>query len=519
MTTVRIVAAIVDTARLTLYKPDGTTIILPQGDTRIRAIVDSATPQIIANGFADVDITVENDYQRFEKESNGGVKFFKIAKEKLKGFFGKKTPTTPVDNSEPVDQNVSAMAVGKVPAAPTPVMDKTTATLSAVDQIMQHAVPVTSEAFNENSVHIQRNIVEEDGNTPSDRRDSDIESSHTIVAVSNGQIIPGMERIKTQFTRAAKLGSTKGVEKFLQRLGAVINERSHSVEDLLKFMERGDLPIADDGSILIFKVLNKRGTEYRDVHSGNVTQWVGSYVHMDHSLVDHNRNNECSNGLHVARRGYVKSFGGDVCTLCKVNPEDVIAVPDYDANKMRVCGYHIIAELTKEQYDVIKKNQPISDAPGGAELLANALAGNHIGITSMVKITAHKGAKLETKKVEAPVAPVAPVEVKPAQALQNPDKETKAKAVNPKAVAQKVKKVAKKVAKTVKATPAPTPAPTAEKSLGSPRERIQKLLAVGITSQGVAQSVLKLKKEAKKGWGALGVSDAQVEQITKLAGE
>ena len=52
---------------------------------------------------------------------------------------------------------------------------------------------------------------------------------------------------------------------------------------------------------------------------------------------------------------------------------------------------------------------------------------------------------------------------------------------------------------------------------GSLRERIQKLLAIGLTSVGVAKAVLELKKKSKKSWGVLGVPPDQVLQITKLA--
>ena len=51
---------------------------------------------------------------------------------------------------------------------------------------------------------------------------------------------------------------------------------------------------------------------------------------------------------------------------------------------------------------------------------------------------------------------------------------------------------------------------------GSYKERIQKLLAIGLTSVGVAKAILELKKKSKKGWSALGVSDTQAEQITNL---
>lgn len=302
------------------------------------------------------------------------------------------------------------------------------------------------------------------------------------------------------------------MEAFLARAGKVAAERSHSVEDLLKFMERGDLPIAEDGSILIYKVLKKRAGKYYDCHTGKVPQHVGAYVYMDASLVDHNRNNECSNGLHVARRGYIKSFSGDVCTLCKVAPEDVIAVPSYDANKMRVCGYHIIFELTPAQYGLVRQNKPMSDDPQGAITLAEAIAGQHTGITHKVKIGAHSGGDVSVTDVDVPTPAAKPEKaVEPVKALQNPDKKHLDAPIDPKTVT-------KTVAKAPKQAKAPIAINGVNVKPGSSRERIQKLLAVGITSVGVAQAILKLKKDAKKGWSALGVSDEQVKEIVRLAG-
>ena len=51
---------------------------------------------------------------------------------------------------------------------------------------------------------------------------------------------------------------------------------------------------------------------------------------------------------------------------------------------------------------------------------------------------------------------------------------------------------------------------------GSYKERIQKLLAIGITSIGVAKAILEMKKKAKKSWETLGVSATQVEEILNL---
>ena len=77
-----------------------------------------------------------------------------------------------------------------------------------------------------------------------------------------------------------------GVQAFLARCAQFIDNRQHSVDDLMRFLERGDLPLADDGSIIAYKMLRrKNGSEdiFVDCHSGNIPQRVGSvsYTHLD----------------------------------------------------------------------------------------------------------------------------------------------------------------------------------------------------------------------------------------------
>lgn len=562
---IRIVAAVVDTRNLTLYKENGEVVNIPQGDPRVREIIDIATPLLLQQGYADVDIAVvvDNSYLEFEEQTNGVVKLYRIAKDKLKHLFDLGIASE-VDASSPVE----AVSLGNVPA----VVERTQ---SAVEEIMQHATSVASPEFNEEGIDKQGNVIEECGNTI--QQHSADTSLETIVAVVDGKAIPGMEKIKSQFARAAKLGSTTGIENFLRRLGSVIEQRKHSVDDLLTFLERGDLPIADDGCILIYKVLKRKGKEgnYVDCHTRKVGQFTGAYVCMDVSLVDHNRSTECSNGLHVARRGYVNGFSGDVCVLAKLAPEDVIAVPTYDANKMRVCGYHILMELSVAQYDLLKKNRPITEDAEGKSLLANAVSGNHIHRTHEVRITGHNGTGVVTTQISPVATPVAvdnpkvtaPKEVEALPDTVNPV----APPVNPNDVVKQVAQLSRKdiaakmyaegkveelkaykkaakvswdklgvpdpdvtppLAKVSPILAAVVNAAVAEASEtldtkrtinsvelggGSAKERIHKLLAIGLTSVGVAQAIRDLKKKSKKSWDVLGVSAEQAEQIITLA--
>ena len=488
----RIVAIVLNTRLMTVYKEDGTSVVYAQGDPRIRRLIDTATPLLTANGYADVDLSEggEQQYADFEKKSGGLVRFFRVAKQKIADFF------TAGEVGEPMKPTI----MGNVPI---PVPAKTPEALKeALDDLMAHAIPATSPEFNEAGLDIQQNIVEADGHTPKSHSSSEAED--TIMAMVGDTVVPGVELIKSQFTRAVKLGSTEGVKRFLERIGTVINERKHSIDDLLKFMERGDMPIADDGTIIIFKVLRKHPEDgYVDCHTRKVAQYIGTKVQMDPALVDHDRANECSNGLHVARRGYISSFSGDVCVMAKLAPEDVIAVPRYDANKMRVCAYHIIMELTPAQYSLLNQNKPITDDRKGKIMLAKAIAGQHVGTLRTTTIRGQQGTDLVYSH-RSPTGPDVNIAIKnmsvaepakelaPVEALENPEKEYRAPVLDPKRIAQEVTK--------------------AMNSNPTYRDQIRELLP-NIKDAETLAKILALKKASKKSWAVLGLTPKEIKAI------
>lgn len=500
----RIVAVVVDTKKAILYKEDGTTVTIFQGDERLRPMLEYLVPEITNKGYGDVDLSTENSWKDFEEKS--AVRFFRIAKEKLKSFFGaKKESTGPV-----APQSIGSMAT----------INKAAGNQAAVQEILKYATPVKAESFTEDKVAPQRPTVESNGHTPNDRTTNSSDEYYdkhpeTIVAVTpTGKVIPGVERIKSQFKGAVKNGSTKGIEIFLERIGKVIVERSHTVEDLLRFMERGDLPIADDGSIIIYKKLFRHvdGIHFVDPHTRKVLQRVGSLVYMNESLVDKNRRNECSSGLHVARRGYVGTFSGDAIVLAKVRPEDVIAVPDYDANKMRVCGYHIIAELSPEQYKAINSNRPLSDAEGGAELLAQAIAGNHVGVVYKTHIRGHLGQNLEFEDMSAKAKPVKPKVKKAGTTAKQVNSLESDVITNHGDKPVDVKKV---VAKTKDASVSldkiEAPKPITQTEIVN--DMWNKAIA---GSKDEARKLMDFKKKAKKGWKVWGLPESAGETLTGI---
>lgn len=479
MQKVKVVGAAVDKTELTLYLTDGSTVKIPQGDPRVKTIIAQVTSIVTTGGIVEVDLNQENTYTKFEEQTGGLVKFFKVTKSKLAGFFKRQKEEEPVFNQ--ILEKLPAPQAANVSTKPVEIQNIEKLN-SAIDEIMKNAEPVHSNET--------------------------ISESETVVAVvAEKQIVPDVHSIKGQISNSLVTG-TKGLQRFMERVAAVAAKRSHSAEDLMKFLKRGDLPIADDGSIVIYKVLRRGNNKnYVDCHTKKVPQRIGSYVHMSENLVDHNRSNECSNGLHVARRAYVNGFGGDVCVIAKVNPEDVIAVPNYDANKMRVCGYHILFELSDQDYLKLKSNKPITDTEEGRILLGRALSGDHPEPVEDVEIRGHLGTDIKVTPRKKTTAPV--VEVKPAIALDPDSIDSELSSehkIDPLDVERTVVEAKKE---------SPLRGTKVNADAKSPRQQLRELFDKKIMNVGQAQAAVNIKKAAKKSWDALGVSTEEQKILEK----
>lgn len=190
---------------------------------------------------------------------------------------------------------------------------------------------------------------------------------------------------------AAYGNSGKGLKLFMSHFVQMAKNRKHSADELMTFLQGADLPLADDGSIIGYKVLSDRGDYMVDPHSGVVKQKLGSLVFMPASKVSDDRRNACGVGLHIAARSYLKSFfyckSPRLC-LTKIKPGDVISVPEHERSKMRVCAYHIVKVLSVSDGEAIaRKGIRIEDLPEAAKMLADVVAGNHTPIIQRVEIT------------------------------------------------------------------------------------------------------------------------------------
>lgn len=525
---VTIVGISVDAQNAVLYLEDGSTVTIAQGDPRLPNIVETAKKQIPVDGSAVVDIAepvkVRNEFKETEEGTGGLIKFFRVAKSFIKKFIDTESP-------EKVDEavaHVSPLELGIKPGQSIldgEEADDTTYALEAQPAAVEAVIeaPVAEEVkpvelTNDQKIELATARMRELAGKGSTVDDPDFhkpitdDDPDTIVAVNTqtGSVIPHAHKLSSQMKAASKLKDFSGFVNFINRLEPVLKDRGHSAEDLMKFIEYGDLPIADDGCIVIYKRLKQSGNTFVDVHSGRIKQNVGSYVFMKPGLVDPNRRKDCSNGLHVASLGYLSSFSGNVTVMAKVRPEDVFAVPEYSHTKMRVCGYHILAVLPESLRTHVNSGGSISSIPEGKELLNKVLRGAHVGITELVEVGGHNGSNVTYTKVENTEAAKAE-EVKVDLVKETLEQSDLTEAAP-------TEKVAPVMAADLK-EPAPVVAPEIKKSkLDILFESFEQAYLEDDLDKALtlANNIVDAKKRAKKGWVALGFNRQAVDLLMEV---
>jgi len=179
------------------------------------------------------------------------------------------------------------------------------------------------------------------------------EKSQSKFKVEHGYVFIDGERLpdilSEKLIEFAENGiSTKPLENFWKNLR--MNPSKNSQEDLFTFLEKGTYPITSDGCFVAHKRVNK---DFKDIYTRTIDNSPGTVVQVPRNLVDPDRHNTCSDGLHVANHEYAAHHYGtggitteDKMVLVKINPRDVVAVPtDYNNQKMRVCEYLVLEEV------------------------------------------------------------------------------------------------------------------------------------------------------------------------------
>jgi len=152
------------------------------------------------------------------------------------------------------------------------------------------------------------------------------------------------ERIRTNLSFNLSVSSLLA---FLNNLYE--NPSKTSVDQLYAFLEQKHIPITEDGYFLAYKAVRK---DYLDKYTGTISNHVGALVQEDRNTIDDNPNTHCGQGLHAGSTEYVEWYGqpsnGDRIVIVKINPRDVVSVPnDHNCQKLRVCEYLVIDDYTE----------------------------------------------------------------------------------------------------------------------------------------------------------------------------
>jgi len=133
---------------------------------------------------------------------------------------------------------------------------------------------------------------------------------------------------------------------FLDKI--MTNTSSRVIRDLYTFLSNRNMPLDVDGDFYGYKAVKN---DWMDKHSGTISNKPGEIIVFNRRNVDDDPQHDCSHGLHVGSIQYVKQFAnrhgeerGDKIVIVKVNPADVVAVPEYDTTKLRCCRYEVIEE-------------------------------------------------------------------------------------------------------------------------------------------------------------------------------
>lgn len=115
--------------------------------------------------------------------------------------------------------------------------------------------------------------------------------------------------------------------------------------------------IGSGGKVIgnLFDLYNSMATieenEFTDRHTHTFKILIGTEVSMPREKCDSDPSSDCSSGLHVGNKSFGFSSFGSTHIVVAVNPMNVIAVPTYNRDKMRVCAYMPLAIVEKRFLD------------------------------------------------------------------------------------------------------------------------------------------------------------------------
>jgi len=179
---------------------------------------------------------------------------------------------------------------------------------------------------------------------------ADVANNELRYTSETGRDVSFSGRLVGRVMEAINSGDSS-IDKILKFADKLSYNPSHdALNGLYDFLEATDIEIDDDGDLICFK---KVRDNYHDVYSGRFDNSVGNVVEEERNQVDPDGKVLCGKGLHCASWAYMDHYPGKRIMKVKVNPADVVAIPEEYFSvsngevkaKMRVCKYEVIAEV------------------------------------------------------------------------------------------------------------------------------------------------------------------------------
>jgi hypothetical protein len=186
--------------------------------------------------------------------------------------------------------------------------------------------------------------------------------SDGLVEIKSGKVFYGGDEVHGAISKRILEFMSKGLPfqplvNFLNNL--MQNPSMQSQKELYDFLEHQYLPITEDGCFLAYKAVR---SDFMDKYAGKFRNMVGDVCEMTRAKVDDNRSVGCSQGLHAGALNYVAGYGsidhGDKIVIVKINPKDVVSVPnDCNCEKLRTCRYEVVGEYQGELLKPLYKSE------------------------------------------------------------------------------------------------------------------------------------------------------------------
>ena len=179
--------------------------------------------------------------------------------------------------------------------------------------------------------------------------DDRFEVVHGVVVITHddGETFDVPSVLGDEIMRYADMGlPVDRLIKFAKNLDE--NPSRSAVQGLYGWIKQTNLTLTEDGHFIAYKGLRSDWTDHK---TGTFDNSPGETVKMKRNQCDEDADNPCSQGLHVATYDYAhRHYGGGSkhVVAVKVNPKDVVAVPNTENQKMRCCKYLVLEESFAE---------------------------------------------------------------------------------------------------------------------------------------------------------------------------